>query len=85
LIHHANPNFWKFYNDLPSSVKEVADKNFLLLKKNPRHPSLHLKKVGRFRSVRVGKKYRAIGVESEDGIVWFWIGHHAEYNNLIKS
>lgn len=33
-----------------------------LLKCNPRHPSLHFKKVGRFWSVRVGLHHRAIGV-----------------------
>jgi len=24
-----------------------------------------------------------VGVESSDGIVWFWIGSHAEYDKLI--
>jgi hypothetical protein len=37
--------------------------------------SLHFKNVGRFRSVRVGRSYRALGVESPDGgVSWFWIG-----------
>ena len=61
----------------------LADKNFELLKSNPAHPSLHFKRVGRFRSVRVGLHYRALGVESPDGIVWFWIGTHAEYDALV--
>jgi mRNA-degrading endonuclease RelE of RelBE toxin-antitoxin system len=82
--HHANPNFWKYYHDLPGRIQELADKNFKLLKKNPRHPSLHLKKVGRFWSVRVGNKYRSLGVDSPDGIIWFWIGTHEEYNKLIQ-
>jgi hypothetical protein len=64
---------------------KLADNNFILLKRNPRHPSLHLKKVGRFWSVRVGDHYRAIGVQSSDGIVWFWIGTHAEYDRLMQS
>jgi hypothetical protein len=83
--HHANPNFWKYYHDLPWKIQELADKNFKLLKKNPHHPSLHLKKVGRFGSVRVGHKYRSFGVDSTDGIIWFWIGTHEEYNKLIQS
>lgn len=61
----------------------LADKNFELLKSNPSHPSLHLKQVGRFRSVRVGIHYRALGVDIPDGIVWFWIGTHAEYDALV--
>jgi hypothetical protein len=45
---------------------------------------LRLKKVGRFWSARVGLKYRAVAVESEEGLVWFWIGTHAEYDRLIR-
>jgi hypothetical protein len=82
--HHANPSFWKYYHDLPWRIQELADKNFKLLKKNPHHPSLHLKKVGRFWSVRVGYNHRALGVDSTDGIIWFWIGTHEEYNKLIQ-
>jgi hypothetical protein len=31
----------------------------------------------------VGIKYRALGVEIEEGILWFWIGTHAEYDKLL--
>jgi hypothetical protein len=48
------------------------------LKENPRHPSLHLKKVSRFWSIRVGIHYRSIGIEPPEGIIWFWIGAHEE-------
>ena len=48
------------------------------------HPSLHFKKIKTFRSVRVGIKYRALGVEKDSNIVWFWIGSHADYDKLIK-
>jgi hypothetical protein len=51
----------------------------------PAAPSLHFKKIGRFRSVRVGLRYRALAVEVADGLVWFWIGSHAEYDRLIGS
>lgn len=63
----------------------MADENFSLLKKNPRHPSLHFKNIGRFWSVRVGSRYRALGVSSDESIVWFWIGTHAEYDGLIHT
>lgn len=65
-------------------VREQADKAFELLKANPQHPSLHFKKVGRFWSARVGLHHRAVGVAAPDGIVWFWIGTHAEYDKLIR-
>ena len=48
-----------------------------------RHPSLHFKRIGRFWSVRIGLHYRALAVQDGEDIVWFWIGHHAEYDRLI--
>ncbi|MDD4872531.1 MAG: hypothetical protein PHR77_18430 [Kiritimatiellae bacterium] len=82
--HHANPQFWKCYYSLPQSIQKLADENYDLLKSNLHHPSLHFKKVGRFCSVRVGRRYRVLGVESGQNIVWFWIGTHSEYDILIK-
>jgi len=84
LIHRASPDFWACYNALPAPIREQADHAFELLKANPRHPSLHFKQVGRFWSARVGIQYRAVGVDAPDGIVWFWIGTHAEYDKLIR-
>ncbi|MBI3315265.1 MAG: hypothetical protein HYZ86_04955 [Candidatus Omnitrophica bacterium] len=85
MKHVADPSFWRCYHDLPEHIQQLADKNFGLLKANPHHLSLHLKKVKGFWSVRVGWSYRALGVEQEEHVVWFWIGTHAEYDKLIKS
>lgn len=84
LNNYASPRFWECYAALPQPVKELADANFELLKQNSRHPSLHLKRIGQFWSVRVGLHYRALGLAVEDGIVWFWIGTHTEYDRLIS-
>ncbi len=84
MKHFANPSFWECYRKLPASIQQLADENFKLLKGDPRHPSLHLKKVGRYWSARVGIKYRAVAVEIDEGLVWFWIGTHAEYDRLIR-
>ena len=40
------PRLWECYAELPEAVRQLADKNFALLKENPKHPSLHLKNVG---------------------------------------
>lgn len=53
MKHFASRAFWEAYDKLPEQVRALADKNFALLKDNPRHPSLQLKKVGRFWSARV--------------------------------
>jgi len=72
------------YDALPEDVRALADKNFQLLKSNPRHPSLHFKKIGQVWSVRVGINHRAIATEVEDGFLWVWIEPHAEYDKLIS-
>ena len=84
MNHFADPTFWECYRKLPQNIQELADENFRLLKRDSRHPSLHLKKVGRYWSARVGRKYRTVGVQIEEGVVWFWIGPHAEYDKLIQ-
>jgi hypothetical protein len=87
MKHLALPRFWQLYRQLPREVQGLADKNLALLKAHPRHPSLHFRKVGKTKqlwSVRVGAHYRALGVEKPEGIVWFWIGAHAEYNKLLS-
>ena len=42
------------------------------------------KKVGRYWSARVGSSHRALAVETEDGLVWFWIGDHGQYDRMIR-
>ena len=83
MKHYASSRYWSLYRALPAEVRELADKNYQLLKSNPRHPSLHLKKIGAAWSVRVGAHYRALGAEVQDGICWVWIGTHAEYDKML--
>lgn len=83
MRHFASPSFWEAYSKLPNEIRNLADKNFSLLKDNPQHPSLQFKKIRRFRSVRVGAHYRALDVETDGNLLWFWIGSHAEYDGMI--
>lgn len=83
MKHSATSKFWTAYEALPLPVRKLADANFELLKRDPRHPSLQFKKVGRYWSVRVGLRYRALAVETDGGYVWLWIGSHADYDRWI--
>ena len=83
MNHYASPEFWSCYRRLPAEVRALADKSFELLQSNARHPSLHHKKVRDFHSVRVGLFYRALGIDVDDGVLWIWIGTHAEYDKLV--
>jgi mRNA-degrading endonuclease RelE of RelBE toxin-antitoxin system len=49
------------YSALPESIKERADKQFIILIENPHHPSLRLKKIKGHPNIwegRVTKSYR---------------------------
>jgi len=61
----------------------LADKQFALLKADPRHPSLRFKRGARFRSVPSGRHYRPLAVEVADGLLWWWIGTHGEHDRLV--
>lgn len=87
MRHFTLPRFWRHYQQLPREIQELADKSYELLKTDPRHPSLHFKQVGRTKqlwSVRVGMHYRALAMEKPAGLVWFWIGPHADYDQLLS-
>lgn len=85
MNHRTSPRFWKLYGQLSLDIRDLADKNFELLEQNPRHPSLHFKKIGPFWSVRVGIGFRAVGLDKGDLILWVWIGPHVEYKRLIAK
>ena len=85
LNHFASPDFWFHYRRLSSEVRAVADEKFQLLKTDPRHASLRLKKIGVFWSIRIGLRYRALAKERPEGLIWVWIGKHDEYEQLLKS
>ena len=84
MTHHAAPDFWSAYRSLPADIRTLADRAFALLKADPYHPSLHFKKIDALWSVRVGLHYRALGVEIKDGVLWFWIGTHADYDRMTR-
>lgn len=84
MRHFASSDFWGFYYQLPADIRETADKNYDLLKENPRHPSLKLKRIDDLWSVRVGQHYRAIGIDAPEGIQWIWIGSHADHDKYLK-
>lgn len=80
--------FRKAFAHLPGHVQRQTRKAYRTFRENPSHPSLEFKKVHSSReiySVRVSLGYRALGVVSEDTIVWFWVGSHADYDRLLTQ
>lgn len=73
---------------LPLNIRKQAAVAYRRFRDNPSHPSLHFKKVHPqlpIFSARINDDYRAVGQIRSDGIVWFWIGKHEEYDRLLKE
>lgn len=79
--------FWKLLNALPLEVQQQAWDSYRAWQTDlwnsrfefkPVHPSQP------FYSVRINYSYRAVGIRNQEEIVWFWIGSHSDYNNLLN-
>jgi hypothetical protein len=56
--------------------------------KDPFYPGLQFKQVHSTKpiySVRIGIGWRAVGIRNGETVVWFWVGSHAEYDNLLSQ
>lgn len=72
---------------LPLSIQQQAIKAYKLWKQDPYHNSLQFKKVNLqplIYSVRVTLNYRCLGLLEKEHIYWYWIGTHAEYDDLLR-
>ncbi|MBI4324050.1 MAG: hypothetical protein HY674_02175 [Chloroflexi bacterium] len=85
MKHFASPGFWQHYHALPPEIQRRADEAFALLKANPRHPSLQLKKKSTAWVARVTPAYRALAKERPEGLLWVWVGPHDEYERLLGA
>ncbi len=71
---------------LPPHVRKQADRAFEHLALDPQYPSLHFKCVNKVEekySMRIGRRYRALGYMQGNEVTWEWIGTHEEYNHLV--
>jgi mRNA-degrading endonuclease RelE of RelBE toxin-antitoxin system len=78
--------FRKQLSQLPKSIQEQATKAYALWRSDPYHNSLQFKRVSQRQpiySARIGLNYRVLGLLEEEQIYWFWIGAHAEYDELL--
>ena len=76
------------YRRLPEHVQRRAREAYRRFKDNPSHPSLRFKHVHAtvpIYSARVGLGYRALAVVDGEVVVWFWIGTHADYDQLLRT
>lgn len=82
--------FHKLLDDLNPIARKQAEKAYQLWLENPWHNSLDFKNIckkGSVYSARVSLDIRALGVfnKNKNEVIWFWIGIHEDYNQLIKK
>ena len=78
--------FQALYDVLPTGIQDLADKAYERFEENPDHPGLNFKPVGGgWYSARIGIHYRAVCYIDDGAYVWFWIGIHTDYDNLLKN
>jgi hypothetical protein len=80
--------FLECFSRLPDRIQHQARKSYRLWKRKPSHPGVNFKLVGKkskVYSVRVAIGWRALGFMDGDTMLWFWIGPHAEYDQMLKN
>ncbi len=78
MNHVISPQFAVLVKNLPARTRKELDHAFSVLKEYPNHPLLRLVKVEGHWSMRIGGTFRAVAVEHNGTIIWYWIGryHH---------
>jgi hypothetical protein len=81
----TTPRFWKGFDQLPKPIQKAARKQYKTWQSDPRHRSLHFKPIGDLWSVRVTDDYRALAIYENGTYFWFWIGTHADYDQILRG
>ncbi len=85
MISKTNADFWSCFNALPEPVQRQARERFRLWQNDAFNSNLHFKPLfDNVWSVRVNQSHRAVGRRRGNLIVWFWIGSHADYDQLLR-
>ena len=82
----TTPRFRKAFSRLPEPIQERAREAYRRFVENPHHPGLRFKQVHPTEpiySLRISRDYRALGIREDDAVLLFWIGSHADYDDLI--
>jgi len=80
---HTTRSFRQAFRALPPKGQQRAKEAYRLWCEDPGLPGLRFKHIGDEVSVRVGRRYRALGIVQGDTVYWYWIGRHDEYERLL--
>ena len=88
MISHTTEQFRKLLAELPKKIQKQAKDAYTHFKNDPYHPGVHFKRVHSTRpiySARISIDYRAVGIQKDNEIVWFWVGSHSDYEKLLNK
>jgi hypothetical protein len=88
VTSQTTKRFRQLYSSLDPEIQAQARKAYALWRKSPIHPSLRFKRVNEdppVYSVRITRAHRALGVKSDDCMIWYWIGSHDDYEEMITQ
>ncbi len=76
------------FGELPGDIQRRAKEAYRRFEQNPFHSGLNFKRVHSglpIYAVRITRDYRAVGIQKDSVMVWFWIGSHSDYDKLLKQ
>lgn len=91
-VSKKTESFDKLFHKLNPEIQETAVHSFEKWKEDPNIVGFKPLMIAdnEVFSAQVGRKHRALAKKittptGEQGYLWFWIGSHEEYNNVIKK
>lgn len=87
ILSRTTKRFRKAFRELPSEIQKQAREAFRQFQRDPFYPSLHFKRTHSTEpiySVRINVGFRAVGMQTDKEIIWFWIGGHDDYEKLVS-
>lgn len=88
MTSRTTKSFRKLFTALTPELQRAAEKAYRKWRENPAHPSLDFKRVHATQpiySARITLGCRSVGVLSGTQMVWFWLGSHNDYDNLLHQ
>jgi hypothetical protein len=88
VTSHTTELFRKLLEQLPKAIQKQAKEAYVQFEKDPYHKGLHFKRVHSklpIYSVLISRDYRALGIQRNGVVIWFWIGSHSDYDKMLKK
>lgn len=88
--HFTTTQFRDLFSKFKKDDQSKARQKFELVMQNPKSSGIHRllqnpSKRFDVYGVPAGQRMRALGVSFGSCFIWYWIGTHEEYNNMLKK